>query len=199
MATKVRIDVSKLNTQTRKNKAIQCAKELELLVNSNAFKNEVLKTSDYWRQGESSKYKFYTNKQIFDLIMSGKEETSSESDNELDLYIDDYTTWRSVVGYMIPGKPTIYVNTRFFDTMSKKKVVSNFLHEYTHTLGFRHSGPNLRKSLPYRMNDIVDRIYDSVLRGVDIPAPESPKYKTVCWRNWRWLWLRKTCRKVRID
>ena len=196
--TTVTVHYDKLNTQTRKNKAIACGKELEILVNSPEFKKEILAMGNYWRQGEVSKYKNASVESIYSLIMSGKEETSAEMDNDLDIYIDDYTTWKNVVGYMIPGRRTIFVNTRYFDNMSKEKVVSNMLHEYTHTLGFRHSGPNIRRSIPYYMNEVVTKLYPIVIKGEEIPSVIIPKYKTTCYRSWRSLWF-KRCYRVRVD
>lgn len=196
---RVQIDTSKLNTETRKRKARECANELELIVNHPKFKEMITEMPNYWRRGETSRYRNDSGEELYSLIISGEEETSDDADGVINLYIDDYYTRKGVIGYMIPRKPTIYVNTRFFDSMSKKKVCSNFLHEYGHTLGFRHGkGPNIRRSIPYYLNKVVETIYPLAILGKEEAPKEEPKYKTVCRRSWRTLWRRK-CYKIRIN
>ena len=87
---------------------------------------------------------------------------------------------------MLPGKPTVFVNTKFFDTMTKIKVCSNFGHEYFHTLGARHGGNLFRLSLAYFMNTVIEKLYremfgeDDPLKPMKMPpaAELDPASKT---------------------
>jgi len=196
MIKNINIDTSRLNNSVRVIKARECAAKLLIILRSKQFKSEIVNMDrDKWLRGETSKssFKQLTNEEIYNKIMSGKEEWNDDEDFEVDLIIDDYYSWGKVVGYMMPNKPTIFVNTKFFDSMSKLKVVSNMAHEYLHTLGSRHSGYNLRDSLPYFMNHIVSKHYYQIFKT---ETPE-PKYKTACIRKWYRLWIKK-CVKVRV-
>lgn len=179
-----------LNTEVRKEKAQICANRLLTIMSSNRFKEEFEKMPrDYWLQGETSRLKELTNTEIYELIMSGKEEWNGITDYEIDLIVDDYKkSWSSVIGYMLPGKPTVFVNTKFFDTMTKIKVCSNFGHEYFHTLGARHGGKLFRLSLAYFMNTVIEKLYKEMF-GTDERSVVNLKgyYR----RRWYTLWLVK--------
>lgn len=193
MTVKVRISDENLNTVWRQKRAKTAASHLEVILNSEQFKTEILSMPQKWRIGETSKYKSASNKAILDLILAGKEEWNDDQDNEIDLIVDDYyKRWSRVVGYMNPGKPTIWVNTKFFDSMSMKKVVSNFLHEYGHTLGLRHGGSYFRSSIPYYLNEVVEKLYPILIEGKE--ESEDKKMRYVCRRRiWYkpWTWKRK--------
>ena len=148
---------------------------------------------DEWMQGDTSskRIKQLSNMGIYNLIMSGKEEWNKEEDNEVDLVLGSYYKLSKVVGYMIPGKPKIFINTRFFDKRNGKDerfICSNFAHEYIHTLGFRHGGKNYRKSFPYYINKVVE---DMAFHNPAF-APK-PKTVQVCKRLWYTLWIKKKC------
>lgn len=190
MKVKVNIDTKNLNTQARVDKAKLAATYLEQILNSDHFKAMMFNMPEKWRLGSSGKFKYMENNEIYDYIMSGKEEWNNVVDNEIDIIVDDYNGWWSkVVGYMIPRKPTIYVNTKFFDSMSVKRVVSNFLHEYGHSLGMRHSGPHLKSSIPYYLNHAVEEIFDKTI------TPLPYKFKKVC-KGW---WIFKRCKMVKYE
>lgn len=196
---RVSIVTRNLDTETRREKALKAGKILEEIANHPRFKELILAMPDKWRRGETSFFKNLSNEQIYNYIMSGKEEWNGEEDRELDLEVHDYrSSWvnRNVIGYMNPGKKPIWVNTRHFDTASIKRVTSNFFHEYGHTLGMRHSGPNFRLSIPYYLNDVVEELYQEV---AGLPDVEKPKYKRVCRRLWYTLWIKKRCRMVLVN
>lgn len=187
---KVSIDITKLDNKTRQIKAIEAAKNLEIIVNSKEFKEMIINMQDNWRMGESSKYKHYSTYDIYDLIMSGSDEYNPTKDNTINLYVDDYySRWSKVVGYMIPGNKTIFVNTKFFDNNSIQNICSNFLHEYLHVVGFRHAGKFLRSSIPYYMNHVIEVLYKKLVAN-----SEPVEYKKVC----KGFWIFKRCYLVKI-
>ena len=123
--------------------------------------------------------------------------TNEGIDFEIDLEVRDYYSWRSVIGYMIPGRRGTYVNTKFFDSFSDVEVISNFSHEHSHHLGFLHrSGKYLRDSFPYFINKVIKKLYKEIILGNE-PEPE-PKYITRCRRRWYWP-FKKKCYRVRIN
>jgi hypothetical protein len=208
----VNIDTKKLDNQYRVEKALTSGDHLLTIMKSNMFKSLIINMDrDKWLRGESdsSAFKFLTNHEIYQKIMSGKEEWNNETDYEADLVIDDFLgkIWSKVVGYMNPGKRTIYVNTRFFDSMALIKVVSNMLHEWFHTLGARHSGPDFRSSLAYFANFVAESCYrhlitlqlDDIMDGEFYEVDEKPEYRKVCYRNWKYLWIKKSCYNIRIN
>lgn len=200
----INLDGSKLNTKVRRDKAQKVALELLRIFQSNMFRQLILGMNIRWRQGCSAGcgLKDLTNEQIYDLIMTGREEWNQLADYELDLLVDDFYKPTSTVGYMNPGRPQIFVNTKFFDSMSRRRCGSNFAHEYMHTLGARHSGPKYRESIPYYMNDVYEKCYRHLVEqglpdsggelkpSIVLPKPER-KPKTFCERSWKTLWIKR--------
>ena len=188
----VKIDVTKLNTEARANKALRAGAEMLKVYRSDKFKELILLMPPEYKLGETSKFKYYTNYEIYTLLMSGQEEWNNELDYEIDLLVDDYYSMGRVVGYMNPGKPQVFVNTKFFDSFVTKKVGSNFAHEHFHTLGGRHGGSNFKKSIAYYINYAYEAAHDHVISGESIPVIVN----TYCKRVWWKLWLGKRCYKV---
>ena len=129
----------------------------------------------------------------------GKEVWNNDVDYNIDLIITWYKKiFSSVVGYIIPGKKTLYVNGKFFDSMSALKVASNMAHEWIHLVGVYHinSGPFLRDSLAYFINTWIEDFYSH--RGNDDipPIKEYPKYETHCKRSWRTLFFKKCYTRI---
>lgn len=195
---KVSIDAKNLNTEKRRHKATQAAAALKKIVNHPKFKEMILKMPDSHRRTESSKYKTASNQEIYDLFLKGAEEWNEVVDHEIDLIVDDYrSSWftRNVVGYIIPMKPKIWVNTRHFDFADLKDVVSNFLHEYGHTLGFRHYNADPDGSIPYYLNKVVKALWPIVMEDRDEAEEPSgywscPRYR---WLPWNWF---KRCKWI---
>lgn len=190
MITTINIDASKIKTQERKDKLAIVAQELHRVINSTLFRDKVMRIK---KQGELSKFKDQPNSMIYNHIMSGKEVLDKEEDFEMDIFINDYFSLKRVIGYTKPSIKTIFVNTRYFDKRTTKLIGSNILHEYGHKLGFKHAfrkTKNRHLSLCYELNRIYEECYDTLF-GI-------PQYKTICYRSWKTLWIKKTCYKVEI-
>jgi coproporphyrinogen III oxidase len=183
----IEIDTRKLNTEFRRKKAERCANYLLQIIQSDKFKNLILNMDrEKWLKGESKGSPFLkmSNEEIYKYLMEANEEWNNKKDYVLQLIIDDFKgrLWSKVVGYMNPGKPTIHINTRFFDTTEDIKVVANLGHEGVgHTMGARHSGPFFRESFAYFINYAVELC-------ADIVALEPIKTKKVCKRIWYMPW-----------
>ena len=160
---KMNFDVSKLNTEERKKKALLVRDEMDLIINSDLFKEKFLGLTDY--HGELSVWKDATITAIYQHIMEGAETLSPEIDNEMDLFVDDYYTIKRVIGMTYESDKFIYTNTKYFDTNSTKAVGSNFLHEWGHKIGFDHDFKATSRrdfSLCYLLNTIYEECWDEM-------------------------------------
>lgn len=194
---KVFIDVSQLDTQARKDKALRARDNFEKIVNHPRFKEEV---SKYKTGRGDSGITFDNGLDYWKKFVESDELVTKEGiDYEVEMEIRDYYSWKGVIGYMTPNRRGTYVNTKFFDSSSDKDVLSNFVHEHAHHLGFYHrSGTFLRESFPYFLNKVIDKLYDEIILGSE-PEP-VPQYKTVCYKTWWAFWRGfQTCRRVRIN
>ncbi len=102
-----------------------------------------------------------TNQQIYDILLAGREDLVPEIDNEMDLELELYYSWRNVVGYTTPGELRIYMNTKFFDPYTPAEVAGNVFHEWTHKLGFDHAAsavPGRDASVPYAIGYIIEEL-----------------------------------------
>lgn len=194
MKTKVSINTANLDTDTRRLKAKLVEKEMEEVINSEIFKDIFLRKlyNRNYHEGELSPWRYETPEAIFKHIMEGAETLSPEIDYEFDIDIDDYYSFKSVIGYTYPNITTIFVNTKFFDARSSRLCGSNLLHEQGHKLGFSHdffSTKRRQDSLCYLLNEIYEEAYEKVF---------SVNYSAVCVRPWYFLKLKRVCKKVEV-
>lgn len=187
MITTVNIDASKLDTQERIDKMTQVAIEMHRVLNSKIFMDGVLRMK---KHGERSKYINYSNTEIYQMIMKGAEVLDPVVDYELDIFVDDYYSFKRVIGYTYANTKTVFVNTKYFDTNSARGVGSNILHEYGHKLGFGHDFRST-SARPYSICYQLNKIYEDCHRKLYSDLVTSKvKY---CYRSWKTLWLKKYC------
>lgn len=187
------INVSGMDLE-QETKTLYAAELVLQFFQSSLFRLKLNSTDLLLLRGESvtSISKRLSKEEVYALFMTGREEWNGEADYEIDLSVKRYfKRWSKVVGYIVPMKPDIWVNGKFFDSNPVELVASNLAHEWSHTLGFRHSGEFIRESLPYLINQWFMEWYR------DNPVvPKSPRsYETVCRRVWYKLWLGKKCYK----
>ena len=102
-----------------------------------------------------------TNAQIYQKLLDGREDLRPEVDNEMDLELQLYYSWRNTVGYTTPGELRIYMNTKFFDPYTPAEVAGNVFHEWTHKLGFDHDSSysvSRDSSVPYAIGYIIEEL-----------------------------------------
>jgi len=198
MKLKANINAKGVYSASILNKITKSAELFETIVNSAEFKDMIVNMPDKWRIGESSKYKNKSGLELYNHILSGKEERDTEIDYEADIIVDEYRgkAWSKVVGFMSPGKPTIHINNRFYYSYGLERIVSNLLHEWLHTMGFRHYTSDPNTSFAYYANYIVKTLYPKLIEG-EIDLPKEEIYTQVCSRKWFRLWIKK-CRWVKI-
>lgn len=190
MVTKINIDASKIDTDQRYEKIQDIAFEIHTVINSKIFMDQVLKMKKF---GERSKYKDYTNMEIYQILMKGSETLEPVEDNEWDIYIDDYFSWKRVIGYTKKNIKTIFINTRFFDKRHRALCGSNIVHEYGHKLGFSHDF-RATKDRPFSICYQLNKAYEAAYSKIYNTYPSS---RFICKRSWKYLWIKKTCQEVK--
>jgi len=184
MITKILIDGTKLNSEDRRAKMSQVALEIHQVLNSTVFRDKVMKMRT---QGERSEYKKASNVEIYQMLMRGAEVLNPVVDYTWNIYIDDYYSFKNVIGYTKLNTKYIYVNTKFFDGRITKLIGSNIVHEQSHKLGFSHDFRNTKDrefSVSYQLNKAYEAAYD-ILFGY------QPTNLKTCTRSWRNLWRQK--------
>lgn len=199
MKVKVNIDYSRYNTQERRDKAQLVENEMQLILRSNKFKENfinLLSLRDY-QEGELSIWASHSPEEIYNYLMDGSEILTPELDCEIDIVLDDYYTWKRVIGYTYKNTNIIYSNTKYLDSYSSKEVGSNYIHEYGHKKGFDHDFRNTARradSLCYLLNIAYEKTWEDMF-GDDT----SPSDKVLeCFRTWCTLWLFKKCNWVQV-
>ena len=196
----VLIDGSKLNTKERQDKALLVQAEMKRVLNHENFKENLLyllRTRNY-AEGELSEWRHHSPESIYEYLMDGSEILHPEKDGVLNLWVDDYYSFKKVIGYTTRSDDYIYSNTKYLDHRSAKMVGSNYVHEWGHKKGFSHdfrSTSRRRNSLCYLLNIAYETTWDDLYTG-DV-VPEADKIK-VCTRTWYTLWLGKKCKWVMV-
>jgi len=188
---KIKIDFKQLNTQPRRDKAQVIQNEMQLIMRSNLYRDKFLKMLDEreYVNGELSKWKYASPNEIYYHVMSAREVLNPEEDNEVDIWVDDYYSFRRIIGFTSTKDKYIHTNTRYFDKRTSKLNGSNFHHEWGHKMGFSHDKRNTKRrknSLCYLMNEIYEQCWD-----IMFSEPSANDKVLVCYRSWRNLWFKR--------
>lgn len=141
-------------------KVLRAFEIIKKVVSSREFRNRVL---DYTYQGKKQfvDNNGKTNAQIYQILVDGREELRPSVNNQMDLELQLYYSWKSTVGYTTPGELRIYMNTKFFDPYTSSEVAGNVFHEWTHKLGFNHASSysvSRDSSVPYAIGYIIEEL-----------------------------------------
>lgn len=133
----------------QKEKLADAIKHLEAIFNSKEYKVELLKRKLTSTEGR-------TNHEVYEHIMLGKEELSSEANNQLDLTVQMYyKKFTKVIGYTTPSSLIVYTNRKFHDNYDACDVASNLGHEWTHKMGYSHLSASDWTSVPYTHSTLI--------------------------------------------
>lgn len=124
---------------------------------------------------------------IYELFKSGKDKFNKESDQDIDVYITMYYSWKRTIGYTNPSTWFTWVNRKFFSRFSEAEIAGNVIHEYFHNLGFDHKKASDHNSVPYAAGYLVRDMVKELLIG----SGEIERRIRVCYRPWKYLRLRK--------
>jgi hypothetical protein len=124
---------------------------VETVLSSYEFHDEVM-------AAKFTENKGLTNKQIYDMILSGADKFNEETDGDLDLFLTGYYKYfTSVIGYTFGYTAKTWINKKFLRIMRKWSLAGHIVHEYAHNLGFKHKKVK-RTSVPYQIGKIVARL-----------------------------------------
>lgn len=105
----------------------------------------------FWENEGESQLEIYNN------ILSGKEELDPKEDNEADIYLRvDRSYNAGSLAYTYRSKKTIYIYEYTLKSKTIKFIAGTLLHEYCHKIKYRHvSGKRKRSTVPYGMATIL--------------------------------------------
>ena len=162
---------------------------LETICNSELFRDKFL-AADF--HGETSIWKYKTNKEIYIHFMSGAEVLQPELDGEadIDLTIFNPKPWTTTVGYTYANTIKQWINRKFFWALKIWGVMGNIVHEWGHKLGFGHDYKRTARrpfSICYQLNRIIKECYYELGFATAQPIPVKhyfPKWKKILffWR-----------------
>jgi len=167
----------------RHQRCYQIAKEMELILNSDLFKEKFLAMKPV---GELSEWRHEERlPELYEYIMSGANILDPVKDGVIEIELDDYyKRFGSAVGYTYPSVKTIFVNTKYFDSFSNRDAGSNIAHEVMHKLGADHDFKATARrpySIPYLMNTIYEQCHDVLISK---KTDDFPEWVQVCYRPW---------------
>lgn len=169
---------------------------MELVINSPEFKQEIL-TADF--SGETSQWKYSTNLEIYEHIMSGQEILRPRRDNKANIELATFKpNWYTRhIGHTYKTVLTQWINRQYLRARHYVKIASNILHEWGHKLGFDHDFENTARrkfSVCYRLNLIFEKLAPRYFAEVDAifgaePSPKPPRARSR--RRWYkpWSWF----------
>jgi len=156
-ARELSIKVNAANFTAAQNVKIKAAASLlEKVVNSYEFREKVL---DFQYLGQSQFASTnLSNNNVYQKIMTGKEQLSLVEDKTLNLELRPYYTWRSVVAYTTPQSTQVNFNTKYLNYYTAADIAKTIMHEWLHKIGFNHDyNVTSRRpySVPYGIGEIV--------------------------------------------
>lgn len=158
---KFEVNIKSLNYNDNQKSKLKSASEIiKKIFNSVEYKNEVI---NFTFKGEK---KFHenqnkTNEQIYKHLISSAEILIPAENNQMDLTVKMYYSWKNTVGYTYPSDMIVYTNSKFYNKFSPCEVASNLVHEWTHKMGYTHSkqwNKDRDFTVPYGHNTIIEKL-----------------------------------------
>lgn len=139
---------------------------LEVVVNSETFKNRVLNFKNSKGQRAFASNNGKSNEEIYAIFMEGREMLQQDTPGEMNFYLKLYNSWWSrVVGWTNGSINTININKKFFAKYKLNEVAGNLGHEWTHKIGFDHASAAEHDSAPYAIGYIIEELAQQVMKG----------------------------------
>lgn len=180
MALKIQIhDISGFHSRNKK-KYLKACQLLERVLNSLEFRNEVFNFV-YLKDGMAFNGFYQTQKtrqEIYDDIMSGKDNYGSIADEDIDIKVKEYYSPTSTVGYTNSGSLWTYINRKYISKWTPEVVAGNIIHEALHKKGYKHDKkktPLRQYTVPYGIGSIIRKLISKpILHDFTGAINESP-------------------------
>jgi hypothetical protein len=159
--TKIEIDFISGFNENEKKIVLDNISKLEKLINSKEFEEKIVNSKTFYRNKIPfiSKKNKYTNTQILSILKSGKE-LNTIKDNIINLKLHLYDSKKNEIGHT-DSNLQIHTHRGYFKNNPIEYYLSHILHEYCHTLGFKHSYwklPFRSKTVPYKIGNITKEL-----------------------------------------
>jgi len=177
--TNVKIHAIKKASASEAEAFTAAAKEFEAEINNPDFWWEVSKKYNNWsHQKLLAPYNY--EKQPFasfkEMVMTGVDDFNAVLDYSIDINVEFYYSWRSVVGYTKPSTWFTWINRNMFNGFNLHDIAGNQAHEYLHNCGLDHPGTD-RNSVVYQFGYLMRERIKARLGRLDKPV----KYKRSFW------------------
>lgn len=178
MTNKLKVEIHNLKNFSvkEKEKFILAMSELERVANSQEFKQAILNHRfDDQTNG-------LTNQELYNHFMSGKTKFNDMSDQDIDVSLTLYYSWKNTIGYTYPSTWFTWLNRKFFQKFNSAKIAMNVTHEDRHNAGYGHRTASDHDSVPYAfgyiMRDLINGIVPPISytnRGSSVPVNSRPR------------------------
>lgn len=160
-SNKVKIEFVELKwfDAIQKERMIKIAKNLEVVINSDQFKQELLNVE--WNNKKQMVSTSDTNEQVYNKITS--------ADWKLTYKLVKLRYGSSVIGYTLPNVEWIALNSRKYYYLTDADLAANMAHEYGgHKFGKYDHDMKWSKSrdysAPYAIGSVVEKIYNQMFK-----------------------------------
>jgi hypothetical protein len=166
MKTNIAIAVTG-GTEKDRNRVLAAAAVLDMVINSVEFKDAVL---SFVHDGkvQFADNQGLTNKQIYDVLMSGQEVLDPKLDYTWNIQTQLYEKRLSkAIGYTYPNVTWVRSNLKFLRRMSLAEIAAHIGHEHCHKLGFKHDFKKTKKrpySVPYGIGSIIEALAEEFMK-----------------------------------
>lgn len=132
---------------------------LEVVVNSEEFKDRVINYKNKKGQRQFASNEGQSNEQIYETFMAGVETLQPDTPFEMNFYLNlYYKRWSKVIGWTTPDTNQININSKYFYGYEPHEVAGNLAHEWTHKIGYGHASASEHDSAPYAIGYIVEEL-----------------------------------------
>src|SRR5690606_6717700 len=103
---------------------------LEIAVNSDEFRDRVINFKNSNGERSFASNKGYTNEEIYEHFMEGREVLQPDTAGEMNFYLKLYwRPWSRVIGWTSPTTNVININWKFFKIYLPHEEAANLAHE----------------------------------------------------------------------
>lgn len=179
--TQVRVTETKRATAQERKAFLAAARQYEIELNDPDFWVEVAMKYNSWsckKKLASKRFDEQTFKEFKEMVLDGANEYFNIIDYIVEIKVEFYYSWRSVVGYTKPGTYWTWINRNLFKGFDLGDIAGNQAHEELHNEGLDHPGTD-RNSVTYQFGYLVrDRIKERL--GLE---PLQIHYKRSIWNR----------------